>query len=183
MNKYYNYFRLYINNNDRCFDFFWKIYYKDHEFSKIIDDNLAIGKIRFFNDEEWDKIKAQNFVSPIEEMKEFIDMFILGYNVGNCVGASRQLSYSYNNVDMVSGTLPLIKGTLNAEKEGGHCWLETPDNIIDTSLLLVIDKSLKEKLGYLEEERLTSFQLASNLNYQLRKEFANDKNINSSKKK
>ena len=45
-----------------------------------------------------------------------------------------------------------LKGTLNAEKEGGHYWLETPKSIIDTSLMLVIDKSLKNKLRYIEEQ-------------------------------
>jgi len=110
-------------------------------------------------------------------MPEFIDMFLLGYNIGNCGGASRQLSYSYNNVDIVSGILPILKGTLNAEKEGGHCWLETPENIIDTSLVLVIDKSLKNDLGYIEEQRITSSQLASSPTYQARKEFVNDKNL------
>ena len=110
-------------------------------------------------------------------MKEFRDMFLLGYNIGNCVGASRQLSYSYHSVDIVSGILPILKGTLNAEKEGGHCWLETLDNIIDTSLMLVIHKSLKNDLGYIEEQRLTSFQLACSPNYQARKEFVNDINL------
>ena len=110
-------------------------------------------------------------------------MFSLGYNIGNCVGTSRQLSYSYCNVDIVSGIFPLLKGTLNAEKEGGHCWLETTTNIIDTSLMLVIDKSLKNKLGYIEEQRLTAFQLANSPNYQARKEFVNDKNLNHKRSK
>lgn len=105
-------------------------------------------------------------------------MFLLGYNTGNCVGASRQLSYSYDNVDIVSGILPILKGTLNAEEEGGHCWLETSDKIIDTSLMLVIDKSLKNSIGYIEEQRLTSSQLASSTYYQARKDFVNDRNLN-----
>ena len=71
-------------------------------------------------------------------------MFLLGYNIGNCVGATRQLSYSYNGVDIVSGILPILKGSLNALKECGYCWLEALNKIIDTSLMLVIDKSLKE---------------------------------------
>lgn len=165
----------------KAFALFWEIYYKNSDFSKLIDKNFATGKIRFFNDNEWNKIDSQNYVSPIEEMKEFRDMFILGYNIGNCVGASRQLSYSYNRVDIVSGILPILKGTLNAEKEGGHCWLETENHIIDTSLMLVIDKSLKNILGYSEEQRLTSSQLSSSSNYQARKEFVNDKNLRSNK--
>ena len=71
---------------------------------------------------------------------------------------------------------------MNAENEGGHCWLETNDTIIDTSLMLVIDKSLKDEIGYIEEQRLTPFDLAMSPRYQARKEFVNDRNIKSSKK-
>ena len=134
-------------------------------------------------DEEWNKINSQNFVSHIPEMKEFIDMFTLGYNIGNCVGTSRQLSYSYNDVDIVSGILPILKGTKNAEQLGGHCWLETRKYIIDTSLLLVIDKSLKEELGYIEEQRIKSYQLANSPRYQARKEYVNDPYIKNTKGK
>lgn len=123
------------------------------------------------------KNQNQNFVSPSPEMKEFIDMFILGLNIGNCVGTSRQLSYSYNNASIVSGILPLLKGKKNSEKEGGHCWLETPKELIDTTLMLVMDKSLKKDLGYIEEQRLTPYDLALSPRYQARKEFVNDKNI------
>jgi len=132
-----------MDTNSKAFELFWKIYHNNCDFYKIVNENFINGKIRFFNDDEWNKINDQNFVSPIEEMKDFKDMFLLGYNIGNCVGASRQLSYSYSDVDIVSGILPILKGTLNAEREGGHCWLETPDKIIDTSLMLVIDKLLK----------------------------------------
>lgn len=170
-------------DNGKAFVLFWDIYHKNPNFHKIINENFANGKIRFFNENEWDKINSQNFVSPTREMKEFRDMFLLGYNIGNCVGASRQLSYSYHDVDIVSGVLPILKGTLNAERLGGHCWLETPDNIIDSSLMLVIDKSLKNDLGYIEEQRLTSYQLANSPIYQARKKFVNDKDLNSNRKK
>ncbi len=172
-----------MNTNSKAFSLFWQIYHKNSDFYELINENFLNKKIRFFNEDEWNKINNQNFISPIREMREFIDMFLLGYNIGNCVGASRQLSYSYNNVDIVSGILPILKGTLNAEKEGGHCWLETSNSIIDTSLMLVIDKSLKNDLGYIEEQRLTSFQLANSQIYQARKEFVNDQNLNSNRKK
>ena len=166
MEEYFNAFSLFRN-----------LYKKNNKFKSLVDINMENGKMRFFDDNEFDKIKKQNFISPIPQMKEFIDMFILGYNIGNCAGACRQLSYSYNNVDIVSGILPMLKGTLNAEKEGGHVWLETPDFIIDTSLMLVIDLSLKSSLGYIEEQRVTYSQLASSPNYASRKEFVNDGNL------
>lgn len=101
-------------------------------------------------------------------------MFALGYNIGSCVFTSRTLSYSYNDVDIVTGILPVLKGTKNAEEEGRHGWLERDDEIIDTSLLLVIDKTLKKDLGYIEEYRLTQFDLNRNPRYQSRKEYVND---------
>lgn len=109
-------------------------------------------------------------------------MFLLGYNIGNCVGTSIQLSFSYNKVDIVSGILPILKGTLNAEKEGGHCWLETPESIIDTTLMLVIDKSLKSDLGYIEEQRHTYKDLSNSSRYLARKKFVNAKDLNTGKK-
>lgn len=158
----------------KAFELFWEIYNSNVDFRNLIDINMKNGKIRFFDDNEFDKIKRQNFMSPVPQMKEFIDMFILGFNIGNCAGAARQLSFSYNDVDIVSGVLPILKGTLNAEKQGGHVWLENRNFIIDTSLMLVIDLSLKDALGYVEEQRLTSLQLASSPNYMSRKEFVND---------
>lgn len=165
------------NLNLKAYSLFNELYNSNFQFKCFIDKNMANGLIRFFNDEEWNKIKNQNFISPSPEMNEFIDMFTLGYNIGNCVGASMQLSYSYSDVDIVSGVLPLIKGTLNAEKEGGHCWLETPKYIIDTSLMLVIAKSLKQEFGYIEEQRITSYQLRLSDRYQSRKEFVTDTSL------
>ena len=159
------------------YDFLEELLESNKEFKDIIDKYIDEGKIRKFNDNEWDKIKEQNYISNIDNVNSFYDMFSLGYNKGNCVGMSMQLSYSYDNVDIVSGTLPILKGTLNAEKEGGHCWLETNNSIIDTSLLLVIDKSLKDIMGYNEEQRITARELKISNRYQARKEFTNDKNL------
>lgn len=164
-------------NYSKAFEQFWELYNTNEQFQTIIKEGMENGQIRFFDEREWDKIKKQNFVSPDAKMKEFIDMFVLGYNIGNCVGTSRQLSYSYNNVSIVSGILPFLKGKKNSEKEGGHCWLETNKEVIDTTLMLVMDKEVKKKLGYIEEQRLTSTDLALSPRYQARKEFVNDISI------
>lgn len=165
-----------------AFDLFWNLYHNNDDFKKLVSYGFDNNLIRFFGDEEFNKINSQNFISYDDRMKEFIDMFTLGFNIGNCVGASRQLSYSYNDVDIVSGILPLIKGTRNAEKFGGHCWLENDKYIIDTSLMLVIDKSLKDRFGYIEEQRITKSELRKSQSYQSRKDFVNDINLNKKKK-
>lgn len=162
----------------KAYDLFWNLFKTNDKFARLVSQGLLEGKVRFFGDEEWNKIESQNFISPIPEMKEFYDMFILGYNIGNCQGTALQLSYSYNDVDIVSGILPILKGTLNAEVEGGHCWLETTGNIIDTTLMLVIAKALKEEFGYIEEQRVTASKLRGSSRYQARKGFVNDRNIN-----
>lgn len=143
-----------MDTDIKAYDMFWNLYNSNDNFHNLVDKGMKEDKVRFFDETEWSKIKSQNFVSPSKEMKEFIDMFLLGYNISNCVGTTRQLSYSYYNADIVSGILPILKGTLNAEKEGGHCWLETPNSIIDTSLMLVIDKSLKNDLVILRNSVL-----------------------------
>lgn len=163
----------------KAFELLNKLCNRDETFKALIEGNMKKNLIRFFSEEEWNKIENQNFIPPDKDLgfNEFYELFELGYNIGNCVATARQLSYSYNNVDIVSGILPILKGTRNAEKEGGHCWLETKESIIDTSLMLVIDISLKEKFGYIEEERITHQKLFRDEIYQQRKEFVNDRNL------
>lgn len=163
-----------MDNTGKAFDLFWNFYNNDLKFKELISKNFELGKIRFFDADEYDKITSQNFISPFPDVNTFMELFIKGYNIGNCVGTARQLSYSYNLIDIVTGTLPMLKGTLNAEKEGGHCWLETEDEIIDTTFMLVIKKELKDKFGYIEEERLTAKDLRKMQFYQARKELVND---------
>lgn len=162
----------------KAYDLFNKLYSENIQFKYFVNKYMELGLVRFFNEEEWDKIKSQNFSLDLSsDVKEFYDLFILGYNYGSCVTTSKLLSYSYNDVDLVSGILPLIKGLKNSEKLGGHCWLENAKYIIDTSLMLIIDKSLKEDFGYQEEHRITSYQLSRDSIYQKTKEFVNDKSL------
>ena len=165
----------------KAYDLINKLFNENKKFKNIIYKGLDFGLIRFFDENEWNKIKSQNFISPINELKSFLDLFYLGFNIGNCVYTSRQLSYSYDNVDLVSGILPILKGTKNSPN-GGHVWLESENHIIDTSLMLVIDKSLKNDLGYIEEYRLTKEDLLNDNIYQARKKFINDSTINIKKK-
>ena len=43
--------------------------------------------------------------------------------------------------------------------------------------MLVIDKSIKDEIGYIEEQRVTHLQLLTSKNYQARKDFVNDINL------
>lgn len=170
-----------MEDNIKGYDLLRSILQSDENFNRIFRENLG-NKIRFFDEREWSKIDSQNYASIIPGVNNLRDVFELGYNIGDCVGISTALSYSYDDVDMVAGTVEMLKGTKNAEKEGGHRWLETPREVIDTSLMLVFDKSLKRVLGYREEMRLTADALKRNPLYQTRKEFVNDPSIRASKK-
>lgn len=147
-------------------------------FNKIIQEGLDSNQIRYFGEEEFNKMRSQNYIPPVKEAKTLEDMFILGFNIGDCKGMSYQLSYSYNNVDIVTGILPILKGTKGAEIEGGHVWLETRTKIIDTSLMLIINTSYKDAIGYKEEYRITAQDLSKSSMYQARKEWTNDPYIN-----
>lgn len=161
----------------KAFDLFWQLYNSDMEFQNKVLEGMKQGKIRFFSEIEWEKIRSQNYLSRIPGVNEIIDLFIQGYNIGNCANMAMELSYSYNDVDIVSGILPILKGTKNAEEVGGHVWLENDDAIIDTSLMLVIDKNLKDVMGYIEEQRITKSALRTNRRYQSRKSFVNDTSL------
>lgn len=167
------------NQYKEAFNLFYSLYNKNANFHRIIDKGMKEGKIRFFNSTEWNKIESQNYrKNPrVPKIEEFSDMFKYGLNIGNCGGASRQLSFSYDDVDWVAGILPILKGTRNAEKEGGHMWLENRSSIIDTSLMLVIDKSYKSELGYIEESRIRSYTLNSDRMYSTAKEFATSRDF------
>ncbi len=167
----------------KAFELFWKLYNENEEFKNLVSESMKNGKIRFFNETEWKKIRSQNYLPRIPNINEFIDLFIQGYNIGNCANMALELSYSYDDVDIVSGTLPLLKGTKNAEEVGGHVWLENDTYIIDTSLMLVIDKTLKDKIGYNEEQRITKSNLRTNRRYQSRKTFVNDTSLKKASKK
>ena len=117
--------------DNKEFSLYFKLYNENKDFRELIDRNK--DKIRLFNDSEWNKIKSQNYAPNIDGVDDFYDMFYKGYNIGNCVNMTIELSYSYNDVDIVSGTMAFLKGTLNAEKEGGHAWLEDKDTIIAVS--------------------------------------------------
>ena len=69
------------NTDIPAYNLFHQLYKNNEEYRIIIDEGFKSGKIRFFNEEEWSKIKSQNFVSPYIEMKTFEDMFLLGYNI------------------------------------------------------------------------------------------------------
>lgn len=166
-----------LDNNIKGFGLLKELYQTNQEFRAVLDKGIQLGHIRFFGKEEFEKMRHQNYISPTLDVNTLEDMYIMGYNIGDCKGMSFQLSYSYNDVDIVTGINHFLKETKNS-LQGGHLWLETKTDIIDTSLMLIIDINYKKEMGYQEDYRITASDLRKSQMYQSRKEWTNDPYIN-----
>ena len=155
----------------KCYDTIKKLLKENERFLSIIIKGIQEGKIQGFSAELWDKLAKQNLRS--RGVKSFVDVFVDGYNQGYCTVCSKQVSYSLDTCYLCGGVLPILKGTINCP-EGAHTWIEYKDKIIDTTLMLVIDKTLKTELGYIEENR---YNPNNDPIYSATKEFTNDSSI------
>lgn len=132
----------------KCYSELLKLLSQNQEFKNAIVQGVKEGKIRRFDEELWEKIRTQN----IRAINNFEDVFIDGTNIGYCTVASKQLSYSLDDCYICGGVLPILKGTENCD-DGSHTWILHNSEIIDTTLMLIIDKDYAEKIGYIEENR------------------------------
>ena len=140
-----------INNerfNYKCFDLLKNLLTQSEEFRSIVEQGVKEHKIFGFTDELWTKIYEQN----IRGIENFELVFRDGANIGYCTVASKQLSYSLDNPYICGGTVKFLINTKNSP-DGSHTWILNDNYIIDTSLMLIIDKSYMNKLGYVEENR------------------------------
>ena len=161
-------FDLLVNEELRdykCFDLLKELL-KREDFYQIIKEGIIKGEISGFTDELWKKIKAQN----VRVIDNFEQVFVEGFNIGACTNVSRQLSFSFDSCFICGGTLSIIAGTKNSV-DGRHTWIEYQDKIIDTTLMLIIDKKFAKKLGYSEENR---YDPNTDPIYRSAKEFATD---------
>lgn len=143
---------------------------KNEDFYKLIKEGIDSNSIRGFDEDLWKKINSQN----IRGISNFDDVFRDGANRGYCTVASKQLSYSLDDCFICGGTLHWLINTVNCS-DGSHTWILHNDEVIDTSLMIIIkEKYAKEKMGYLEENRYNP-----NLDpiYSAAKEFACDPNL------
>ena len=157
--------------NYKCYDTLKTLLNENQEFKNIIIKGIKEGKISGFSNELWEKLNNQNLRSP--GVKSFVNVFIDGYNQGYCTVCAKQVSYSLDTCYLCGGVLPILKGTINCP-DGNHTWIEYKDKIIDTTLMLVIDKDLKKQFGYIEENR---YNPNSDSIYSATKEFTNDTSI------
>lgn len=159
---------LYGNRKDYlCFNLIKEKLEYDFEFKKIIEEGIINNKIVGFDEDLWNTIN----IIKTRTYKSFFDVFKDGMNIGSCTFTSEELSYGFKKVDLVSGIMKYIKGS-KSSLNGEHSWIEDDYYIYDTSLLLIIDKSYKDKMGYVEYRRIDSNFLYQNKMYEIAKEFA-----------
>ena len=156
------------NKNFKCYDTLKKLLLENEEFRRVIKNGISENKIWGFSQELWSKLANQNLRSP--KVNSFIDVFKDGANQGFCTVCAKQVSYSLDSCYLCGGILPILKGTANCP-EGNHTWIEYQNVIIDTTLMLVIDKKYKQLLGYVEKNR---YDPSKDPIYNATKDFTND---------
>ncbi len=134
--------------NYKCYDTLKELLKKNETFRNQVMTGYCDGKISGFNEELWNKIRTQN----IRRIRNFEDVFRDGANIGYCTVASKQLSYSLNHCYLCGGVLPILIGTKNCE-DGSHTWISYDHQVIDTTLMLIIDEEYAKILGYQEQNR------------------------------
>ena len=158
----------------KCFDELKRLLNENEDFRNIVVEGYQNGKIYGFPKELWDKIKSQN----IRRINSFEDVFKEGANIGYCTVASKQLSYSLDKCFICGGVLPILKGTRNCP-DGSHTWIQYNNLIIDTTLMLIIDKEYTNKIGYIEQNK---YDPNNDPVYLSAKDFTNDSNLNQTHK-
>ena len=151
-----------------CYSMLKELFSTNKHFRDVIISGIQEGAIRPFSEELWDKLDRQNIRA--QGVNSFLDVFKDGANLGYCTVAAKQVSYSLPRCFICGGIVEPLIGTINSP-DGSHTWIEVGDEIIDTSLVLVFDKTYASKLGYHEENRYDP-----NLDpvYLAAKEFTND---------
>ena len=155
--------------NFKCFDLIKTLLNENEEFRTNVETLIHEGKLRGFDEELWQKIESQN----IRRINSFTDVFREGANIGYCTVASKQLSYSFDDCYICGGTLPILVGTKNSP-DGRHTWLVHNKEIIDTSLMIIMDEKSSSVLGYIEENR---YNPNMDSTYLAAKEFTNDESL------
>jgi len=182
-----------MSNIFKGYDLLRKLIKENPEFRDKFLKYRASGEIAYFGQEDWLKITNQNFLPPpyppYDEIESFYQLFEKGINIGACIYSSKQLSYSFDNVDLVRGFQRYLVGTPSS-KNGGHCWMEVDSYIYDTTLLIKIKKEIAVEMGYSDKtisSRTSNIEcvrwdyetLMSNGSYRARKKYINDPSIKS----
>ncbi len=125
------------------------------------------------------KIKLKNFAWTKKfelkifsiEFKDGRDSYMLetifkdGYNIGNCLLTAYYVSTVLENSLICTGKVEILKGTKNSPN-GDHVWLETENEIIDTTLMITIPKNHSYSRFYHKDSKIEPKFSTEDLNYE-----------------
>ena len=120
-----------------------------------IKEYMENGEIKTFEEFEYNgkTLLERTKDINVESYSSMYELFQRGHHIGNCGHTSRFIGIMFENPLFHTGKADCLQGTKNSE-DGGHAWIETEIDkqkyIIDTSMLLVIPKKLKEEIGYVD---------------------------------
>jgi len=139
------------------------------EFRNVLLNGLKSGQIEAFSKDFLNELTSLNMRGE----GTLDDAFRCGANLGACTVASKLVSYIFDSCYICGGVNKFLIGTKNSP-DGRHTWIEHNGKLYDTTFMLVIDKSLEEKFGYVKENYYDP-----NLNpiYLAGKEYACDKSL------
>lgn len=144
----------------------------NEEFRNILIEGINKGYITGFNENDWDKVRSQN----VNWIDNFETVFKEGLNIGRCTFCSKQLSYSYDNLEICGGVNKYLVGSANS-KDGSHTWMLLNSSVIyDTTFMLKIKREYQERMGYIEEYE-KRVNPSKDIYYEARKDYTRDKNI------
>lgn len=136
----------------RGFELLDYLRFKNSDFDRVITLGLRTGFIRKFSDLEWDKVSSIDY-SMDGYFSDFLSFFKEGYNIGASFCVVKMLYKKYNDIDIVRGRLPILDDVI-CSSDNSHWWLETDEYVIDPSLLLMINPLYRDRIGYIEDERI-----------------------------
>ena len=70
-----------LDSNIKGFNLLKELYQTNQEFRAVLDKGIQLGHIRFFGEEEFEKMRLQNYISPTPDANTLEDMYIMGYNI------------------------------------------------------------------------------------------------------
>lgn len=93
------------------------------------------------------------------------EIFKNGYNIGNCLLTAHYVSTIIPNASICTGKVEILKGTKNSIN-GDHVWIKTEDYIIDTTLMIILNKHDIYTKFYNEDYTIVPNFSPSELNYE-----------------
>lgn len=147
----------------------------DFGIDKLLQKHIEEKKIESFDEFLIEKIKKTNVFG----IKSFYEIFEMGLNIGTCGLTAKYVSFSFENVTIVTeGKCEILIGTPGAEF-GQHAWLEVEEEsevyVYDTTLMLKIAKDIAyEELGYMPKTKLSIDDLKKDDSYMFTKKISKD---------